>query len=106
MDRETRKKNREAKERKALAILQNEIQSKNPLARKILDRMKEIDLSIAHLTEAIQLDRGDFLKREFLLQLETEKRLIISQTIKRGWPKAYLKTLFANQKSTHHENHN
>ena len=103
MDRETRKKNREAKECKALAILQNEVQCKNRSARKILDRLKEIDMSIAHLTEVIQLDRGDFLKREFRRHLETEKRLIISQTIKRGWPRAYLKTLFANQKSTHHE---
>jgi len=106
MDRETRKKNREAKECKALAILQNEVQCKNRSARKILDRLKEIDMSIAHLTEVIQLDRGDFLKREFLRQLENEKRLLISQTIKRGTPKTYLKKIFENHKSTiNHENH-
>lgn len=106
MDRKTRKKNREAKERKAVAILQNEVQCKNRSAKKILERLAEIDLSITNVAKAIRLDPGDFLKREFLRQLENEKRLLISQTIKRGTPKTYLKKIFENHKSTiNHENH-
>jgi|GEM_PF-3923516 len=99
MNREQRKRNKVVKEFRAGKMLKLESDYGNRSAASIRDRITEVDCKIAKVNEILQLNPQDFVTREFLTELEQEKRGLINMTLQRGWPKTYLKELFEKQKS-------
>jgi hypothetical protein len=98
MNREQRKRNKIAKENRAGKMLKLESEYGNRSAASIRDRITEVECKIAKVNEILQLNPQDFVTREFLTELEQEKRGLINMTLQRGWPKTYLRELRLKQK--------
>ena len=98
MNREQRKRNKIAKENRAVKMLQLESEYGNRSAASIRDRITELYVKIAKVNELLELNPQDFVTREFLAELEEEKRGLINMTLQRGWPKTYLRELRLKQK--------
>ena len=98
MNRAERKRNKILKELRAGNMLTIESKYGNRSAACIRDRITEVDCKIAKVNEILQLNPQDFVTREFLTELEQEKRGLINMTLQRGWPKTYLKELRLKQK--------
>lgn len=98
MNRKITQANWECKYRKARAILRNESELGNLSSRASLRRFGEIERLLRNVTDVLKKDPSDFLKREFLRQLSVERKLLIDQVLKRGWPRQFLKDTFDQRK--------
>ncbi len=98
MDRKITKANWERKTRKALTLLQNESRLGNLASGAALRRFEEIERLLLNVRDVLKKDPSDFIKKEFLKELETERKLLITQALNRGFPKRYLKELFEKRK--------
>lgn len=98
MNRKITNANWEPKIRKALTLLQNESLLGNLSSRVSLRRFNEIEKLLVNVRDLLKKDPSDFIKKEFARELETERKFLIIQTLRRGSPRRYLKDLFEKQK--------
>ncbi len=114
MNRETRKRNTILKEKKARVLLYYEAKHGSRKAENIYRRIQEIHEHIDDLDEILKpppteqryLRKGrhtdnplNFMTREFKAELEAEKRLLVSMTLRSGSPKRYLAELHQRQRN-------
>ena len=99
MNRAERRRNKLLKELRAAKMLNLETSYGNRTAGSIKERISGVDFKIAQVKEILQLNPNDFVTKEFIAELEHEKRELVNMTLKQGCPKTYLKELFEKQKS-------
>ena len=97
MDRKTRRRNKLIREFKAMQILGDEEKFGNRNASIILMRIEKVKNLMNELKDLPLFDH-DIISKEFFAELEKENRMLINMTLQYGWPKTYLKNLFAKQK--------
>ena len=97
MDRNTRRRNKLIRELKAMQILSDEEKFGNRNASIIRLRVETVKNLMNELKD-LPFFNQDFISKEFMAELEKENRMLVNITLQYGWPKTYLKNLFAKQK--------
>ncbi len=105
MDRETRQLNKLIKEFKAMQLLDDELKMGNRHSVIIRQRIIKVKSIMAEVKDILKTN-PDFISREFLKELDQERSMLVRMTLQYGWPKTYLKKLFAAQKKERIQNHN